>query len=181
MFRIGIATLVAAHLLNYSVVEAQEADEVTRLKERIELLETKLKLAEKENELLRKENEQLKENVARGKQVAKSSLSDLLPEGTVISGDYRSPLVKNVAGKATVSITNRDGKKVKGTGTTKWGAEEPAEHSFEGEIKGSQLTLRSIGGSLRINMTVILKGDSLEGTWSDSMLQKGTIGFKLPK
>jgi hypothetical protein len=51
----------------------------------------------------------------------------------------------------------------------------------EGEISGVLLKVKTVGGANRVNLTVSLKGDALEGTWSSSSGGKGTVGFKLAK
>lgn len=178
MFRFSVASAVFVILVSGTHVRAQDADEVKRLKERIELLEARLKLAEKENARLRMEIEEFKAGELEDREGAKIRLSDLLPEGKVIAGDFRS-IVRDEGGKVTISISERDGRKVKATGVTQIKDKDPIDHLFEGEVKGSQLTLRSVGGPSKINITVILKGEGLEGTWSTSNLNKGTVGFKL--
>lgn len=180
MSRFVLAFLIVLIYVASSDVRAQDADEVTRLKEQIELLEEKLKLAEKENELLRKEIEQLKSGPPRGRETAKSSLSDLLPEGKVLNGDYRI-FGRTEVGEVTITISDRDGKKVKASGITQIADKEPVDHDLEGEIKGNQLILRSVGGAGKINLTVTLKGEALEGGWVGSNGGRGTVGFKLSK
>lgn len=185
MVRYFVAAAVTFLFTSAPCARAEDSDEVKRLKERMELLETKLKLAEKENQLLRKEIELLKSGQpAPGKSTSKKSLSDRLPDGTVISGVYRQ---FGIAGKGeiAVTITGRDGNKVKGTTSLKFtdpdGKVRASEGNVEGEINGVLLTLKSVGGSSKVNMTLTLKGDALEGTWSSSAGGKGTVGFKLAR
>lgn len=178
MVRYGFAALVFVVVASGSHLRAQDADEVKRLTEQIELLETKLKLAEKENELLRKEIEQLKREPSRGRETAKSALSDLLPEGKVITGRYR--IFGQVEfGTITLTISERDGKKVKASGVTQIADKDPVEHNYEGEVKGNQLMLRTVGAAAKGSMTLTLKGEAVEGTWANSIGGRGTLGFKL--
>lgn len=180
MFRFSVASAVFIILIAGSQVRAEDSDEVKLLKAQIELLESKLKLAEKENEQLRKEIEELKVSEPQEREAAKRLLSDLLPEGKVIAGDFRSE-VRNEGGKITITISERDGKKVKATGVTQISGKDPMDHLFDGEVKGNKLTLRSVGGPSKININVTLKGEGLEGSWSTSNLNYGKVGFKLTK
>lgn len=182
-YRLATVTLVL--LVTAPIVRAQDPDEVKRLKERIELLEAKLKLAERDKEDLRKEVERLKSSrPAPTKTATKETLSDRLPEGSVISGAYNQFGVKG-SGEVTLTVTGRDGNKVRGTMFLKF--KDPAgkvtekEGNVEGEINGILLTLKTAGEAGKVSLTVSLKGNVLEGKWPGSGGGRGTLGFKLPK
>jgi hypothetical protein len=185
MMRCSVAAAVTFLFIATPCVRAEDSDEVKRLKERIEILETKLELAEKENGLLRKEIELLKGNEpSPGKTSTKKSLSERLPEGTVITGVYIQVGVKGT-GEITLTVTGRDGNKIKGTTHLKFtdsvGKVIEKDGDVEGEINGTLLNLKSVGRAVKTNLTVSLKGDALEGRWSSSAGGKGAVGFKLAR
>jgi hypothetical protein len=185
MMQCSVGAAAALLFIATPCLQAEDTDEVKRLKERIEILQTKLELAEKQNELLQKEIEMLKSGQPTpAKTASKKSLSDRLPDGTVISGVYRQ---FGIAGKGeiAVTITGREGNKVVGTTSLKFtnpaGKETLTEGNVEGAINGVLLTLKTVGGSRKVNMTLTLKGDALEGTWSSSTGAMGAVGFKLAR
>ena len=96
----------------------------------------------------------------------KASLSDRIPDGTVLSGTYQFTISGGESGTATLTITEREGNKVKGRYVPK--ADKAAEAypgwAFEGEIVGNRLTAKSVGNAAKRTLTVSLKGDTLEGT-----------------
>jgi len=95
----------------------------------------------------------------------KASLSDRIPVGTVLTGTYEFIKVSRDIGTATLTITEREGNKVKG----RWGAKAANAavaypgFAFEGAIVGSRLTARSVTIAAKRTLTVSLKGDTLEG------------------
>ena len=186
MVNYRLATVALAFLVTLPSLRAQDADEVKRLKERIELLESKLKLAEKENELLRKEIDLLKSGrPTPAKTGTRETLSARLPEGAVISGSYNQFGIKG-NGEATLTVTERDGSKIKGTMFVRFkdaaGNVTEKESNVEGEIGGiNLLTLRTAGEAGKVSMTVTLKGNVLEGKWTSAVGGRGTVGFKLPR
>jgi hypothetical protein len=164
-------------------VRGQDSDEVKRLKERNELLETKLKLAELQIENLKKDIEDLKAHKpSTEKEGTKKSLSDLLTEGKVLSGTVQSTKGNRVGGEMTLTITSRDKRKIKGdVHVVLKGEPMPFDYTVEGEILGTQLTLTSTGIALKATFTLTHKSDSLEGKYSVSDGNKGTVGLKIPK
>lgn len=180
MIRLALLAVSLVVLPGASGVRGQDTEEVKKLKERIELLEAKLKQAEIEIA-------QLRAKTPGGEKEApkKASLSDLLTVGKILSGNYRSAKGNGLEGGGEVVITigERDGKKVKASGVLKPSSKDAQNITidYEGEIEGVRLTLRSVGKANKSSATLSLKGESLEGAWSNMTGDKGTMAFKLSK
>ena len=169
--------LAAMLTLVTSTARAQDPDEVAKQRTQIELLK-------KENELLKKEIELLKKE-AKGSKTGAQSLSELLPEGKVIAGTFRANQGGG-SGELTITISERDGNKFKATSILKQKGKDnkelgTSEVDIEGVIEGTRLTWKSVGGANKINATLTLKGDALEGTYKTQAGITGTMGFKLAK
>lgn len=183
LFTFSFVTL--AMIVACSNVRAQESDEVKRLKSQNELLETMLKLVEKENELLKKEIDLLKVKKARAdEKESKKSLSDLLPVGTTLTGIAKYYLVggNGRSNPVKVTITERDGKKIKGSWVaTREDGKETPENSLEGDIEGVVLRIRSITPTVIFVCPLTLNGESLEGTGTDTNGLKYEVALKISK
>ena len=168
--------LAAMLTLVTSRARAQDPDEVAKQRTQIELLK-------KENELLKKEIELLKKE-AKGSKTGAQSLSELLPEGKVIAGTFRANQGGG-SGELTITISERDGNKFKATSILKLKKDNKelgtSEVDIEGAIEGTRVTWKSVGGANKINATLTLKGDALEGTYKTQAGITGTMGFKLAK
>lgn len=169
MARLTILAMAMLILTGASTSHGQDTDEVKRLKEKIELLEAKLEAANLKVEGLQRENEELKNQAAQpkaGLKVARnqSLLSDRLQSGTVLNGTYYFQ-VGGERGTTTLTITERDGNKVKGTYKPKKleSAEAYPGFTFEGVIKGNALEAYSVGSANRKKMALTLRGNALDG------------------
>ena len=132
----------------------------------------------------KKKVQRLKTPGASEKEGKKKSLSELLTTGTVLSGTYRKLNNDLDTGDYTLTISQRDGKKVKCTGVLK-SKKDPTPHEveYEGEVDGKRLDVRSFGNASKISINVFMKGESsLEGSFFIQQSgSKGSIAFKLPK
>ncbi len=168
--RAMITTFFVFALSLLSVATAQDPTDVAKLKQQNELLQAKLEAANLKIEKLENQlAEQLKANkLATEKEVSKRklSLSDRIPAGTAILGNYQFTKTGGEAGTVTLTITERDGNKVKGTYVPKAlnAAEAYLGWSFEGVIAGNKLTAKSVGKAAKRTLTVNMKGDTLEGS-----------------
>ncbi|MDB5309927.1 MAG: hypothetical protein JWO38_4129 [Gemmataceae bacterium] len=184
----SLAFAVLAVLVADSSVRGQDSDEVKRLKERIELLETKLKLAEAQNTLLQDKYERLKKESEQAptKQPGSAknqSLTQLLPQGKVITGTWLNTSDKN-SGDITISITERDKEQVKARVVLTFKNKTPnQEYDVVGEVVGVKLTLKTIGSAITINIDLEYKGDGrLEGFYHNVTVNKrGKVGATIPK
>ena len=178
------AALVFASLAN--AARGQDVDEVKRLNDRIALLEQQLDLAKQENELLRREIEQLKGGDPKpepAKTKQRASLADRIPAGTVLTGTYAYLAPNGERGTATLTITEQDGKNVRGTyrPTSSTGEVYPG-FDFVGTLTKSTLTVMSVGSAVRKKLILTLNGNGLEGKalLIDKNLQ-ARVGFTLDK
>lgn len=83
-----------------------------------------------------------------------------------------------------LTITSRDGNKVKGTYKPKGSipAESYPGFEFEGNISGKTLDVRSVGSAARKGLTVALKGDALDGNVINfDRRTTARVSFKLEK
>ena len=183
MIRYSLLTVALVILVSGSNIRGQDSDEVKRLKERNELLETKLKLANSQIENLKNEIKDLKAQKPGEKEGGKKSLSDLLPEGKIIAGDFAFTKGSNASGTITLTIKERKGNKVKCTSVIVENVKDsqPKERDLEGDIDGVLLSVRTVGTSVKMTMKVEMKGDSLSGTFLHANGAGGNVGFKLPK
>jgi hypothetical protein len=96
----------------------------------------------------------------------KASLSDRIPAGTVLTGTYLNIMPGGESGTATLTITKRDGNKVKGRYDAKAAGAAQAWPGwpFEGKIVGNKLIVKSVGNAAERRLTLSLQGDALEGT-----------------
>ncbi len=169
-----------------------DGDEVKRLTDRVKQLEAKLKTAETEIDDLKNENEQLKsKQPAVAKKPAKEILSDLLPAGSVLNGDYvftKGPGGPGGKGDVTVTIDKRDGNKFKGTyhifnqreaNNAKVNVEAPT-HEIEGVFTGDGIRFNGAGAKKftvfgsRVKDNLRVKYQNPDGVEADMVL-------KLPK
>ncbi|MEI8017409.1 MAG: hypothetical protein WCH39_04365 [Schlesneria sp.] len=169
-------------------LNGQDSNESQKLKERIEQLEEKLKLVEKLNRSLEKqvesltnENEQLKRKQPdlEKENSSKQSLTELLVVDTVLKGNFKHS--DGRLGEITLKIAEKDGKKIKGTSIVTRPDGTIAEREFEGEIKQNSLSVHTVGSAAKFSINVSRKGAGLEGRFSNSFNETGTIGFNLPK
>jgi hypothetical protein len=153
-----------------------DPDDVRKLNDRIELLEAKLELAEKEIALLRREIDGLK---PKG-EVAKRALSELLSDGTLLSGDYKFANAKVPPGEVTVTIKSRDGQKFKGThaAVTK-NIRTTAE--IEGEIDGNRIAYKRIGTGPKFGVTGTMNGETVECEFTDEAGDVASMRLKVAK
>ena len=107
------------------------------------------------------------------------TLSERLKEGVELQGDYRSALVSGV-GRINMVVHKRDGSKITGTSTLSVEGKDLGETRWEGVVKGTRLTMTRVGSGNKVNTTLDLKGDSLEGSFVDSQGNRGTIGLRFP-
>ncbi len=184
MVKLALLGALAAMLtLTHSTARAQVPDEVASLRTQIELLK-------KENELLKKEIDLLKNEAkakpdgARAPKTKASSLSDLLTEGTVLQGTYRATEGGGY-GEITVTISERSRNQFKATSVRKQMKDNndvgTVEEDIEGVIKGARLSWTNVGTANKINATLVLKGEALEGTYKTQAGIVGTIGLKITK
>jgi formylglycine-generating enzyme required for sulfatase activity/serine/threonine protein kinase len=96
----------------------------------------------------------------------KASLSDRIPAGTVLTGTYLNIMPGGDSGTATLTITKRDGNKVKGRYDAKAAGAAQAWPGwpFEGKVVGNKLIVKSVGNAAERSLTLSLQGDALEGT-----------------
>jgi TolA-binding protein len=169
-------------------LQGQDSNETQKLKERIEQLEEKLKLVEKLNKPLEKqvesltnENEQLKRKQPdlEKENSNKQPLTELLVVDTVLKGNFK--VSDGRVGEITLTIAEKDGKKIKGTSIVTRPDGTIADREFEGEIKQNSLSVHTIGSAAKFSINVTRKGGGLEGRFSNSFNETGTIGFNLPK
>jgi len=182
MLKLALSSALAAMLAlaATSTARAQDPDEVAILRKQVELLE-------KENELLKKEIELLKTEAAarldgaKGVEVKVASLSDLLPEGTVLQGTFRATQGGG-HGEITITISERDGNRFRASSILKLMRDQQdlgtSDGTIEGMINGARLTWTSVGSANRINATLVLRGDGLEGTYKTQAGIFGTIGLR---
>ena len=189
MMKLALSGALAVMLIFAAqAARAQDADEVVKLRAQVEQLQ-------KENELLKKENELLKKEIELQKQAAKAkpdgakggkagALSDLVTEGTVLQGTFRANQGGG-RGELTLTVTERDGKKVKATSTLRQLQDNVEVGTFEGQVEGvidaNRLTWMTVGGSNKTNANLLLKGDGLEGTYRTQAGVSGTVGLKFAK
>lgn len=172
-----------------NTLHAQETGEIKRLTDKIALLEEKLALAQKENELLKKEIELLKAKPSKAvKEGSKKDLTDLLPVGAVLTGNWRSlnkPDKDGNYGNGTISITitDRDGGKFKADSVINNQNGVSSSSSIQGVIIGQKLTWETVGNASLIKAQLVRKGeDALEGNYQiPTTRDGGTVAFKLPK
>lgn len=173
MFRLAIGSVLAAWALTTAGARAEDASEVKRLKEKIELLEAKLKVAEAEIE-------RLKSAKPEKPPAGKTSLSDRLKRDVVLTGDWKYEK-GGTYGTVTLQITHRDGDKVKAIWVSKIKGKSLGDEPMEGDINGTLLTLKRVGSAIQLNMSASLEGDVLKGTISHSDAGKGKVSLTLPK
>lgn len=177
--------VLAASLLlvaGASGASARDDAEVTRLKEKIELLETKLKLAEREIADLKKENADLKASDKGGD--AKPGKDDGFGVGTRLTGPYAITSV--VKGKRDIKsydlvleVTKRDGKKftaewTKSDGTRSWELEGTIEN---GAVK-FEVTKDLIGQSVAVVGLHKFSGRLEKGVLKGVVTSKGDASFR---
>ena len=183
MFRYA-SMAVLLGLVFFPAARGQDTDEVKRLRDTVAVLEAKLKLAEKEVELLKREVEQLKGKQAAAKE-GKKSLSDLLPAGTVMEGDFRMKSSDKASGKASgkavVTIRKRNGNKFEGAWTVTLDGVERGPVEFEGEVSGGRITFRSVDSVNKSTMSGEVTGGSLELDWASNNNLRAKVVLKLPK
>lgn len=187
----GLLTAVLG--LAASAAPAQDPDEVAGLRAQVEQLKKENELLQKENELLKKEHELLKKECELLKKEAKErpdtakeakggALSDLLAEGTVLQGTFRAAQGGG-HGEVTLTISERDGKKIKATSLLRQMKDDvevgTSEGEVEGTINGNRLSWTNVGSANKTNATLLLKGDGLEGTYRTQAGISGTIGLKI--
>jgi hypothetical protein len=161
----GVLGVSLCVLLAASHATAQDADEVAKLKREIELLK-------RENEVLKKENEQLKAGGAKAQPSAKpKTLADLLPEGTIIVGDYRFRAGNKATGDWWLTIKELEGKKFKGTYTAKETSPnkfEIPQFDVEGEIDGNRLKFTFVNtAKIQASVSGTLKKGTIELVWNE--------------
>ncbi|QEL18341.1 hypothetical protein [Limnoglobus roseus] len=179
----GHAILTLAFLFGVtpSSIHAQSTDEVKQLQAKVAELEAKLKLAEKEAELLKKELALPKDN--KSISTTGKSLSARLKTDSVLSG---SMIFDNKdSGKLTITITDRTGDKVKAA--YKFEYKEPngkvgqVARDLEGEINDNRVTFKSVGRASKLNITLSMKDDALNGSVTSSEIGGGKVGLKFGK
>ena len=157
---------------------AQETDAIETMQQKIDDLETALAEARSEIEALNKKIADLSKG--GGKLSTKGpTLSERLKEGVELQGDYRSALVSGM-GRINMVVHKRDGSKITGTSTLSVEGKDLGETRWEGVVKGTRLTMTRVGSGNKVNTTLDLKGDSLEGSFVDSQGNRGTIGLRFP-
>ena len=187
MFRMLTAALIFVVVGTTS--RGQDSAEVQKLNDRIEQLEKDLKSAKSLNDSLERQVERLEKQVeqleaklpeSEKEGVKKAKLADLFVADTVLKGEMKD-LGDKETGKMTITITESDGKKFKGTSKTVWdnpnrGGE--MNHDIEGEIKQSSVVIERVGTAKKFKIfNLTLKRNALEGKWSNANQQSGTIGF----
>jgi hypothetical protein len=55
------------------------------------------------------------------------------------------------------------------------------DQNLEGDIKGEQITWKTVGANVKTNVKLLLKNDTLVGTWSNSIDEGGEVTFILSK
>jgi hypothetical protein len=188
MVRFTVLAMALLVVAGVPGARAQDADEVKRLKARIELLEAKLEAATLKIEKLEEANRQLKAGGAKGQPAAKAggqrTLSDILTEGTTIRGDYRFSTGNRGSGEWSLTIKERMGKKFKGLYTVRQLQPEKgegAEADAEGEIDGDRITFRPVNtAKMMATATGRLKNDAIELNWSGRGGQAVLVA-KVPK
>lgn len=175
----GVASLVAVAFVLGSV-RGEDTDEVKRLKEKVASLETKLKLAEKEIEHLKKELSLT--DRSNLKNLAKKTLSDRVRIDTVLAGDESFDR-GGVIGFLTITITHREGNKVKASYIWKSKRKDKGvtTRDLEGEINLNQLSFHSVGLASKINISLSMNGDVLNGSVNHSELGKGKLSLRFSK
>lgn len=179
---IALATLLTSQI-SFQYAFAQD-DLGKRLIERLE--KDNRKLVE-ENEALKIKAAELEATIKELKEAVddpkgKRSLSDRLAVGTVVTGQYAFPGAAGEVGTADLTITERDGSKVKG----KYGAQRPGEvnrvpgFEFEGSISGNTLNAKSVGTAQKRELKLTLRGSELKGNLINSARRTtATVSFKL--
>lgn len=164
-----------------SHVRGQNADEVSRLKERIELLELKLKVAEREIQDLKEENRKLKGGPAMEKT---RTLAEVLTSGAMIQGEFKFSNPEMTEGQWKLKIDERTGGRFKGKYSakiTKPNKSDPVEVDAEGTISGNQITFSPVNTvKMTATVTGMLKNDVLELNW-DGKAGKAKLIAKIQK
>lgn len=183
MVRLIMLAVVCLAFAGSSAARGQDTDEVKQLNKEIELLQAKLEAANLKVEKLEAEVRKFKGS-GKVEPDDKRSLSDLLPVGVVAAGQYAFPGANGEVGEADLTITERDGSKVKG----RYGAKRPGEaervpgFEFEGTISGNTLTAKSVGSAQKKTLKVSLRGNELTGTVGNiDRRMTATVSFKLDK
>ncbi|HEY3788103.1 MAG TPA: hypothetical protein VGL71_04570 [Urbifossiella sp.] len=190
----GFALAIAIGLTSGTASPAQDSTEVKALKERIATLESRLKLAERENELLKKELSLAKtDNGSPGsssaKTAGKKTLSERLPVNTVLAGNETFEKT-NGGGGLRITVTEREGNKIKASYVYEWTKRDGAgritatgkvHRDLEGEITINQLAFKSVGLTSKVNISLSMNGDTLDGSVAHSDLGKGKVSLKIPK
>lgn len=112
----------------------------------------------------------------------KPTLSELLAKGTIWSGDFQNTNSES-AGTATLTVTERDGAKVRGKLVTRYNdrpKDNPAtEWKIEGRIDGTRFEFDAAGpNGTKAAVTLSLKGESLKGTFVTGSGSKGEMSLK---
>ncbi len=186
------SAVVAFALLLTSIPFTAQGDdsvEVKRLTDRVKELEAKLKSAETEIDDLKNENEQLKAKQPQvAKKPAKETLSDLLPAGSVLNGDWVITKGSGNGGKGdvTVTIDKRDGNKFTGTyhifntRDAKNIKGEDQTHDIKGELTGNGIRFDGAGAK-KFSASGPQVKDVLNLTYQSGSGNVGTMKLKLPK
>jgi hypothetical protein len=98
------------------------------------------------------------------KATEKKTLSDLLVEGTILTGDYKWTNANFPPGTIVITVSERDGKNFKGTHVAKDKNNPNAASDIAGELVGNVITYKRINSEAKFGFSVKgeLKGNRLE-------------------
>ena len=173
MLAVALLTLVGA-----SSARGQDTDEVTRLKEKIELLQAKLETAALKIEKLEKELALTTKGGEKPVAAAKATpLSDILVAGAVLSNksEHTAGPFRGATGKGTLTITSREGNSFKGT--TTWVSDQDKSSGsgeIAGTISGNSATWKAVDNPVQNEVKGTLRAD---GSYIDAIGKnaKGTV------
>jgi serine/threonine-protein kinase len=125
----------------------------------------KNEIAKKVEPAKKNEEPNNKESAKKAESKKRASLSDRIPEGTVLTGTYLFNLPDGEGGSAKLTITERKGNKVKGRYVPKkaGAAEAYGGWDFEGAIVRNELSVKTVGEATRA-LRATLNGNTLRGT-----------------
>ncbi len=172
MLAVALLTLVGA-----SSARGQDTDEVTRLKEKIELLQAKLETAALKIEKLEKELALTTKGGEKSAAAKATPLSDILVAGAELSSksEHTAGPFRGGTGKGTLTITSREGNSFKGT-TTWVNDQDKSSGSGEiaGTISGNSATWKAVDNPVQNEVKGTLRAD---GSYIDAIAKnaKGTI------
>jgi hypothetical protein len=79
----------------------------------------------------------------------------------------------------TITIKERNGGKLKGESIIYLPDGETFKSDVEGEIKSKAVAIRRTGTTRKLSISLLQKGNDLEGKWVNHLDLTGTVVFKL--